>query len=485
MKLRTIVLVIVCIKLSFAQNVIIVVVDGARYAETFGAGATYIPHLYNDLKPLGAVYTNFRIADEGKTETNPGHSSMLTGTWQQITNDGSQRPNKPTVFEYFRKELGSSIIENYAVAGKSKLNILSYSTDPDYGILYQASTNCSTLTDNQVYNNLLSIMATFHPRLMIVNFPDTDVKGHTGVWSDYLNALINADNLVYQIWQHIQGGDYGYTATNTTMFVTNDHGRHTTDFSGHGDDCDGCEHIMLLAIGRNVSQGVVINDLRFQIDLAPTIGDLLGFSTPHAVSTSLYQGPNPLPVELTSFTAKVLNSGGVKLDWRTETEVSNYGFEVERLQDFKIEKLQDWEKIGFLEGHGNSNSPKDYSFTDNSAGYGKYSYRLKQIDTDGQFEYSKKVEVDLKNSTKFELSQNYPNPFNPVTTIKFALPESGNVNLTIYNLLGEQVAEPINEFKNAGIHTINFNASELNSGVYIYKVESNGFVQSRKMTLIK
>ena len=83
------------------------------------------------------------------------------------------------------------------------------------------------------------------------------------------------------------------------------------------------------------------------------------------------------------------------------------------------------------------------------------------------------------------LSQNYPNPFNPVTTIKFSLPESGNVKLTIYNLLGEQVAEPVNEFKNAGVHTINFNASELNSGVYIYKIESNGFVQSRKMTLIK
>ena len=95
-----------------------------------------------------------------------------------------------------------------------------------------------------------------------------------------------------------------------------------------------------------------------------------------------------LPVELSSFTAKVLQSGGVQLDWRTETEVSNYGFDVERLQDYNIEKLQDWEKIGFVEGNGNSNSPKDYSFTDNIAGYGKYSYRLKQIDTDGQFEYS-------------------------------------------------------------------------------------------------
>jgi hypothetical protein len=148
-----------------------------------------------------------------------------------------------------------------------------------------------------------------------------------------------------------------------------------------------------------------------------------------------------------------------------------------------------------VKGYGNSISPKDYSFIDNDVISGKYSYRLKQIDNNGNFEYSKIIEVDLGSPGKFELSQNYPNPFNPVTTIKYTLPESGNVKLNVYNLLGEQVAELVDEFKEAGVHTINFsalggsasggNAYGLQSGVYIYKLESNGFVQSKKMTLLK
>ena len=193
-----------------------------------------------------------------------------------------------------------------------------------------------------------------------------------------------------------------------------------------------------------------------------------------------------LPVELYSFSAIVMDNA-VKLNWRTETEVSNYGFEVEKLQDYPAsgKKLQDWNKIGFVQGHGNSNSPKDYTFLDKMYSGGKYSYRLKQIDTDGQFEYLKVVEVDLGSPTKFELSQNYPNPFNPSTTISFSLPQSGNVKLTVYNLLGEQVAELVNGFRESGVHTINFTASNLNSGLYIYKIEANGVVQSKKMTLVK
>ena len=196
----------------------------------------------------------------------------------------------------------------------------------------------------------------------------------------------------------------------------------------------------------------------------------------------------PLPVELSSFSAINLDNT-VKLNWRTETEVSNYGFEILRAHTSTPLSVTEWDVLGFVEGHGNSNSPKEYSFTDdltlNPALTHTLSYRLKQIDTDGSFEYSKVIEIDLGSPAKFELSQNYPNPFNPVTTIQFTLPQPGNVKLILYNILGEQVAELVNEFKDAGVHTINFNAFELNSGVYIYKLESNGFVQSRKMMLVK
>ena len=365
------------------------------------------------------------------------------------------------------------------------MNVISYSTDPAYGFNYRASESCSTLTDNLVYNNLVSIMDTYHPRLIIANFPDTDVKGHSGVFEDYLNALTNADNLVYQLWQKIQSDTY-YQNT-TTLFVTNDHGRHTSNFSGHGDDCEGCEHIMLLALGRNVNQGLVNNDLHYQIDIAPTIGDLLNFSTPQAVGTSLYEGSNPLPVELSSFTTKVLKGSGVQLNWRTETEISNYGFEIERSENPKSEiQNPQFEKIGFVEGNGNSNSPKDYSFTDNVMG-GKYSYRLKQIDTDGSFEYSKIIEVDAGNIPgEFVLEQNYPNPFNPSTTIKFALAETQTAKLIIYDVLGNEVAIPFNGIAEGGkVYETEFNGEHFSSGIYFYRLETDTEVQNRKMILIK
>ncbi len=196
------------------------------------------------------------------------------------------------------------------------------------------------------------------------------------------------------------------------------------------------------------------------------------------VETDLVANP-PLPVELTRFSATFKN-GNVVLNWRTETEVNNYGFEILRSSQNDL-----WENIGFVQGNGNSNSPKDYSFIDDQVLAGKYSYRLRQIDTDGNFEYSKVIEIDLESPRKFELSQNYPNPFNPLTTISFTLAETGNVKLKVYNLLGELVVELINETKDAGIHTINFDGCNLNSGFYIYKIESGNFVQTKKMTLIK
>ncbi|MBK9097633.1 MAG: lamin tail domain-containing protein [bacterium] len=195
----------------------------------------------------------------------------------------------------------------------------------------------------------------------------------------------------------------------------------------------------------------------------------------------------PLPVELSSFTAKVLKKGGIELNWRTETEVSNYGFEIERSENpkSKIQNLE-FKKIGFVEGHGNSNSPKDYSFTDNVIS-GKYSYRLKQIDTDGKFEYSKMIQVDASGMPDgIVLEQNYPNPFNPSTIIKFAVAETQTAKLIVYDVLGNEVAVPFSGTAEGGkIYDAEFSGDNLCSGIYFYRLETESKIEIRKMLLIK
>ena len=192
-----------------------------------------------------------------------------------------------------------------------------------------------------------------------------------------------------------------------------------------------------------------------------------------------------LPVELTTFSASVSDQS-VNLNWETATEVNNYGFEVQRQYQVSSSKNQDWENIGFVEGHGNSNSPKYYSYSDKSVeASGKYFYRLKQVDIDGTFEYSDQVEANLGAPNKYELNQNFPNPFNPMTSIQFNIPQDNQVRLNVFNVLGEKVAELLNDNISAGYHSVNFDASHLNSGIYFYKLETNNFTQIRKMMLVK
>ncbi|MCH7516608.1 MAG: T9SS type A sorting domain-containing protein [Bacteroidetes bacterium] len=187
-----------------------------------------------------------------------------------------------------------------------------------------------------------------------------------------------------------------------------------------------------------------------------------------------------LPVELTSFSASIQNST-VILNWETETEINNLGFYIERA----IEN-SDWVSIGFVEGHGNSNSPKHYNFSDTDIGQsGEYYYRLKQIDNDGTFEYSDVVTVTVGIPVLFALSQNYPNPFNPETRIDYTLPEQQNVSLRVYNMLGELVKELVNEVKPAGTYSVTFDGTNLPSGIYVYRIQTEGFSENKKMTFLK
>jgi hypothetical protein len=205
----------------------------------------------------------------------------------------------------------------------------------------------------------------------------------------------------------------------------------------------------------------------------------------------------PLPVELSLFSASVSDQT-VELIWETVTEVDNYGFEIERkitsdasaslsINENSAEgESGNWNLIRFIEGHGNSNSPKYYSFTDSKLdGSGKYLYRLKQIDIDGEFEYSNVVEAVLKVPSDFVLNQNYPNPFNPSTTIKFTLHEDSPLKLSVFDIIGKEVVELLDENMSAGYHSVNFDGSSFNSGIYFYRLETDKTTEIKKMMLIK
>jgi hypothetical protein len=194
---------------------------------------------------------------------------------------------------------------------------------------------------------------------------------------------------------------------------------------------------------------------------------------------------SPIPVELISFTAGILENK-VTLIWKTATEVNNSGFEIERMAQGA--EIMSWEKITFVEGGGTTTEQQNYSFVDelNSSFKGKIQYRLKQIDFDGTFQYLTTVEIDVDLLPKeFALFQNYPNPFNPETTIRYQLPKNQFVMLKVYDLLGGEVAALVNEIQDAGSYNIIFDASKIPSGVYFYSIQAGDFKQIKKMILMK
>ena len=191
---------------------------------------------------------------------------------------------------------------------------------------------------------------------------------------------------------------------------------------------------------------------------------------------------NPAPVELVSFIGAA-NGNQVDLHWETATEVNNYGFEIERST---FSPGTDWKSIGFIKGNGNSNSPKYYNYTDrNIQRSDSYYYRLKQIDNDGTYKYTNIININVSLPNKYYLSHNYPNPFNPETKIDFSIPQKQMVTLKVYNTLGKQVAELVNEVRDAGNYSVIFNGSNLPSGIYIYRLQTPEYMFNQKMILLK
>jgi hypothetical protein len=193
-----------------------------------------------------------------------------------------------------------------------------------------------------------------------------------------------------------------------------------------------------------------------------------------------------LPIQLSAFSAAPTGGGTVKLAWATVSETHNYGFYVERRE--AGEQVFAALPGSFIHGHGTTTVPQSYSFVDMSAAKGSWYYRLRQVDLDGSVHFNEAVQVEVTQSdlpVSLSLGQNYPNPFNPTTTIRYALPARSFVTLSVYNTLGQQVTTLVNDTQEAGYHEVRFDGVNLASGVYFYRLQTGGFVQTRKMLLLE
>ncbi|MDQ3021950.1 MAG: FG-GAP-like repeat-containing protein [Bacteroidota bacterium] len=272
----------------------------------------------------------------------------------------------------------------------------------------------------------------------------------------------------------------------------------SSDFNGDGfiDIVSSINYFQLVPLFTNLNDGAgnfvqaesnngrFINGTSADFDNDGDI-DVAAFDNSLPDISILLNGDVPFPAEFSSFTSSV-NSNTVSLRWTTTSEENNSGFEIER----SIVNAE-WSKINFIEGSGNSNSPKNYSYDDRNLSSGKYKYRLKQIDFNGNYKYYElHNEVSIGIPGKFELLQNYPNPFNPSTKINYSIRADGIVTIKIYDVNGKEVQTIVNEFKNAGYYSAEFKArdgqgSKLASGVYYYRMEAGSFVQTKKMLLLK
>lgn len=532
------------------ENVVIAVIDGPRYSETFGDPThQYIQHIWNDLRPLGTIFTSFY--NDGVTQTNSGHSTILTGTWQSILNDGGELPHKPTVFEYFRKEKSAPASQTFVVLGKTKLDILSASDHAEYGSSYGATIDTTAYQYNDVYTleNVKDVITNSHPHLIITNLAGTDRAAHDGPWSNYIEKLQRADSCVNELWSFIQS-DPIYK-DKTTLIITNDHGRHTTNFSSHGDGCEGCRHISLLMLGPDTPINKIDSVRHTQVDIAPTVGRLLNFNTyystgdiitsaltiPTSYTMSVKSGWNIISLpKLTTATLKselfptaissayaytggylrsdtLENGVGYWIKFPSNQNFNLNGFDI--ITD-TIDVVEGWNLIG---SPTNPISVSDISaspgiFVSQFFGYNSsyfiadtlrpgLGYWVKS-NQDGQLFFNSSgtatpVSIIAGNETpppppseqiptSFALDQNYPNPFNPSTNFGFRISDQGLVTLKIFDLLGREVATLVNEVKQAGSYTVNWDASSsgrFSSGFYYYRLQSGNSVETKKLILLK
>ncbi|PRY12671.1 sulfatase-like protein [Pontibacter ummariensis] len=265
------------------KNVIIVVIDGPRYSETWATVPGLIPNMYAKLRPKGVFFSNFQ--NEGETYTNAGHTAITTGVNQPIDNYGNELPANPSFFQYWLKQTGKPATAAWIVASKDKLHILGNTQQPGWEGQYMPSLNCGVSGPGSGYRmdsltlvEAKRVLTTHKPNLMLINFMEPDGYAHAGNWDYYLRGISRSDRYVKQLWDFLRK-DKNYRK-NTTLLITNDHGRHLDSVAGgwvdHGDGCEGCRHVSLLALGPDFKKGKTVQAAYSLVDVAPTVALLMG-----------------------------------------------------------------------------------------------------------------------------------------------------------------------------------------------------------------
>lgn len=274
------------------NKMMIIIIDGARYSETFGdPDFTYTPEMW-ELAQEGTIIDNFY--NDGITYTSSAIPALWCGTWTDVRDtvyDGNSTSYavKPTLFEYYRKQKNMSSDKCYYIL-KYINSLWLPSFDPDYGPDFWPEFQSYGESDDDVAEQTVYIMDTYHPNFMWVYLADVDHGGHSGSWSEYTNAIQNADQIVGDLWNKIQSDPF--YANSTTLFVTNDHGRHDDQhggFTGHGCSCEGCRHIQFLAIGPHIKQGAISTQNRYIPDMAVTASHLLGINPDKATGNIMHE----------------------------------------------------------------------------------------------------------------------------------------------------------------------------------------------------
>lgn len=283
------------LNISNAQStdkIMIIIIDGARYSETFGDPTyTFTPKMWR-LAEKGSIISNF--SNNNYTYTSRAIPALWCGAWtsvQNITYNGSatQHAVLPTIFEYYRKQKSTASSDCYYVT-RYLPNLWLPSFDADFGANYWPTFHSVGSNDKDVATQAQLVIENNHPHFLWVYLDGVDHAGHLGSLTNYQKAVFTSDSIVEVLWNKLQSDPFYKDVT--TMIVTNDHGRHDDlhgGFQGHGCSCEGCRHIQFLAIGPSIKQNYISSQYRIIPDMAVTVCSILGIQPTKTTGSVIHE----------------------------------------------------------------------------------------------------------------------------------------------------------------------------------------------------